>query len=86
MCSDTLSPASKVAADGVGASLVIKLKCDRNSLLNISTRVPPKILGEMLAWSPETGCSLDPRDFDRLRKGSCDILLLACHRRLKVHQ
>ena len=60
---------------------IIKLKLTRNSLLDISTRVPPEILGCIFAWSlaREPSRSLYSRHFDGLRKGSYNFLLV-CHR------
>ena len=64
---------------------IIKLKRARNSLLNIFTRVPPEILGEIfvqcLVWNP--GRSSSPWDINRLRKGSYNFLLV-CHHWFEV--
>jgi len=65
--------------DGKGD--IIKLKRDRNSLLNITMRVPPEILGSIFAWSlvrPEDAC-----DFKGLQKGSYNFLLV-CHHWFEV--
>jgi len=65
--------------DGKGD--IIQLKRDRNSLLNISTRVPPEILGPIFAWSlvrPE-----DAGDFGGLQQGSYNFLLV-CHHWFEV--
>ena len=56
-----------------GSGDIIKLKRTRNSVLNISTRVPPEILGYIFAWSLARNAG-----FDRLRKGSYNFLLV-CH-------
>jgi len=63
-----------------GKGDTIKLKRARNSLLNISTRAPPEILGEIFAWSlvREAGRSLYSQHFDGLGKGSHNFLLV-CH-------
>ena len=54
---------------------ITKLKRDRNSLLNISTRVPPEILGYIFNW-----CLVRKPDwlFEGLRKGSYRFVLV-CH-------
>ena len=59
-----------------GAGDLIQLKRTRNSLLNISTRVPPEILGAVFRWNaiPEGGFL----DFEGLPKGSYNFLLV-CH-------
>ena len=65
---------------------IIKLKRARNSLLNISTRVPPEILAHIFAWSlvREVGRLLDsPSHFSGLRKGSYNFLLV-CHHWFEV--
>jgi len=64
---------------------IIKLKRTRNSLLNISARVPPEILGYIFAWSlaRKPGRSLDYLHFDGLRKGSYNFLLV-CHHWFEV--
>ena len=56
-----------------GSGDIIKLKRTRNSVLNISTRVPPEILGYIFAWSLARNAG-----FDGLRKGSYNFLLV-CH-------
>jgi len=54
---------------------VISLKRARNSLLNISTRVPPEILGYIFDWT----LVRDPlRQFEGIREGSYNFLLV-CH-------
>jgi len=56
----------------------IQLKRDRNSLLNISTRVPPEILGYIFAQN-----LVRTQPFDRLWKGSYNFLLV-CHHWFEV--
>jgi len=64
---------------------VIKLKRARNSLLNVSTRVPPEILGEIFIWRlfRGAGCSLRSQHFDGLQQG-CYNFLLVCHHWFEV--
>ena len=74
----------KQIADGEGD--IIKLRRARNSLLNISTRVPPEILGYIFVWSlsDDEGLSLDsPLLFEGIRKGSYNFLLV-CHHWFEV--
>lgn len=74
----------KQIAEGNGDT--IKLKRTRNSLLNISTRIPPEILGYIFVWSlpGEQGLSLDsPLLFEGIRKGSYTFLLV-CHHWFQV--
>ena len=69
-----------------GKGDVIKLKRFRNSLLNISARLPPEILGDIFAWClvREIDRSLDsPSHFDGLQKGSYNFLLV-CHHWFEV--
>ena len=61
-----------------GKGDVIKLKRDRNSLLNISTRVPPETLGDIFAW-----CLVRGWRFEGLRNGSYNFLLV-CHHWFEV--
>jgi hypothetical protein len=56
-----------------GAEDIIRLKRTRNSLLNISTLVPPEILGHIFCWNV-----IPEGDFGGLRKGSYRFLLV-CH-------
>ena len=60
-----------------GTGDLIQLKRTRNSLLNISTRVPPEILGDVFRWNatPDAGFL----DFGGLRKGSYNFLLVCYH-------
>jgi len=64
-----------------GTGDLIQLKRARNSLLNISTRVPPEILGSIFRWNvvPDGGFP----DFGGLRKGSYNFLLV-CHHWFEV--
>ena len=74
----------KQIADGKGD--IIELKRARNSLLNISTHVPPEILGYIFAWSlaREAAHSLySLSHFDGLRKGTYNFLLV-CHHWFEV--
>ena len=65
-----------------GSGDVIELKRARNSLLNISTRVPPEILGKIFAWvvAREQDYSLFIANIfsNGLERGSHDFLLV-CH-------
>ena len=62
--------------EGLGDT--IQLKCARNSLLNISTRVPPEILGQVFRWNV-----IPVGDFSELEKGSYNFLLV-CHHWFEV--
>ena len=64
---------------------ITKMKRARNSLLNISTRVPPEILGSIFVWTlaREPSRSLSSPHFDGLRKGSYNFLLV-CHHWFEV--
>ena len=57
---------------------IIKLKRTRNSLLNVSTLLPPEILGKIFRWSV-----VRAGDFDGLPKGSYNFLLV-CHHWFEV--
>ena len=73
---DSILALERQIGEGVGD--VIHLKRARNSLLNISTRIPPEILGHIF-WqgvAPEG-------DFGGLRKGSYNFLLV-CHRWFEI--
>ena len=61
-----------------GTEDVIHLKRARNSLLNISARVPPEILGHIFCWNV-----IPQGYFGGLRKGSYNFLLV-CHYWLEV--
>ena len=62
---------------------IIELKRARNLLLNISTRVPPEILGNIFTWSLAREASRSQSHFDGLRKGSYNFLLV-CHHWFEV--
>ena len=68
-----------------GSGDIIKLKRTRNSLLNISARVPPEILAEIFSWNlirPDPDPELDSHFY-----GSCegsDNFLLVCHHWFQV--
>jgi hypothetical protein len=64
-----------------GAGDIIQLERTRNSLLNISTRVPLEILGSVFRWNVIPGGS--PPIFDGLRKGSYNFVLV-CHHWFEV--
>ena len=61
-----------------GEGDMIKLKRARNSLLSVSTRVPPEILGHIFAWN-----LVRKGTFDGLRKDSYNFLLV-CHHWFEV--
>jgi len=63
---------------GEGNGDLIQLKRDRNSLLNISTRVPPEILGYVFIQNV-----VRTQPFEGLRKGSYNFLLV-CHHWFEV--
>ena len=67
----------KQIEEGIGD--VIHLKRTRNSLLNISTLVPPEILGHIFRWNVVTPVG----DICGLRKGSYNFLLV-CHHWFEV--
>jgi hypothetical protein len=66
---------------GEGVGDIIQLKRTRNSLLNISTRAPPEILGSIFRWNviPDEG----PPYFGGLRRGSYNFLFV-CHHWFEV--
>ena len=68
-----------------GKGDVIKLKRARNSLLNISTRVPPEILGHIFVWILilKADRSIFFLDFVGLQKGSYNFVLV-CHHWFEV--
>ena len=77
---DSIRALEKQIEEGKGD--IIQLKHARNSLLNISTRVPPEILGCVFGWNlvQEADYSLDsPSNFAGLRKGSYNFLLVCNH-------
>ena len=57
---------------------VTRLKRVRNSLLNISTRVPPELLGQVFHWNV-----IPEEEFGGLQKGSYNFLLV-CHHWFEV--
>jgi hypothetical protein len=57
---------------------IIKLKRARNSLLNVSTRLPPEVLGSIFRWN-----AIPDGDWGGLRKGSYNFLLV-CHHWFQV--
>jgi len=65
-----------------GSGDIIQLKRARNSLLNISVRVPPEILGSIFVWSITPGGGRNP-GLDGFRKRPYDILLV-CHHWFEV--
>jgi len=75
---DSIQALDKQIEEGKGD--LIKLKRTRNSLLNISTRVPPEILGEIFGWSLvlEADPPPDPFGFGHLGEGPHNFLLV-CH-------
>ena len=73
---DAIQALEKQIEEGKGN--IIKLKRDRNSLLNISTRVPPEILGHIFAWR-----LVRESPFQGLQKGSYSFLLV-CHHWFEV--
>ena len=81
---DLIQALEKQIEEGKGD--VFKLKRARNALLNISTHVPPEILGEIFGWNlfREAGHSLEsPSNFAGLQKGSYNFLLV-CHHWFEV--
>ena len=73
---DRIQDLEKKIEEGTGD--IIQLKRARNSLLNISTRVPPEILGSIFSWRV-----WDRRQLGRIREGSYRFLLV-CHRWFEV--
>lgn len=69
-----------------GKGDIIKLKRERNSLLNVSTRVPPEILGYVFAWivaREQDDTLFSTAHFARLEDGLYDFLLV-CHHWFEV--
>jgi hypothetical protein len=58
--------------------IIIQLKRTRNSLLNVSTLLPPEVLGNIFRWNVTPD-----GDFDGLSKGSYNFLLV-CHHWFEV--
>ena len=73
---DSILALEKQIDDGQGD--VIQLKRTRNSLLNISARVPPELLGQVFRWNTIPG-----HDYGGLKKGSYNFLLV-CHHWFEV--
>ena len=73
---DSILALEKQIEEGIGD--VTRLKRARNSLLNISTRVPPEILGHVFRWNV-----IPKGEFDGLRAGSYNFLLV-CHHWFEV--
>jgi len=63
-----------------GKGDIINLKRTRNSLLNISIRAPPEILGHIFTWSLVRESN---KPFEGLQKGSYNFLLV-CHHWFEV--
>ena len=76
---DRIRDLERQIEEGVGD--IIKLKRVRNSLLNISTIVPPEILGSIFRWNLILDGRLPP--FGSLPKGTYDFLLV-CHHWFEV--
>ena len=72
---DSILALEKQIDEGLGD--VVQLKRARNSLLNISTLVPPELLGQVFRWN------VIPNDYGELEKGSYNFLLV-CHYWFKV--
>ena len=68
---DSILALEKQIKEGLGD--VIQLKRTRNSLLNISTLMPPELLGQVFRWNV-----IPDDDFGELKKGSYNFLLV-CH-------
>ena len=68
-----------------GKEDITELRRARNSLLNISTRVPPEILVRIFVWclTQEAGPSLFHQDFRGLQKDSYNFLFV-CHHWFEV--
>ncbi|KAF9643989.1 hypothetical protein BDM02DRAFT_3122633 [Thelephora ganbajun] len=52
---------------------IIQPKCVRNSMLNVSLRLPPEILGNIFRWNV-----IPDGDFDKPSRGSYNFLFV-CH-------
>ena len=81
---DSILALEKRIEEGEGD--IIKFKRARNSLLNISTRIAPEILGHIFGWNlvREVDYSLEsPSRFDGLQKGAWNFLLV-CHHWFEV--
>ena len=73
---DSIRALERQIEEGTGD--IIRLKRTRNSLLNISTRIPPEILGHIFCWN-----AIPKEVFGGLRKGSYNFLLV-CHHWFEV--
>jgi len=73
---DSILALEKQIEEGLGD--VIQLKRSRNSLLNISTRVPPELLGQVFRWN-----AIPAGDCGEVRRGSYNFLLV-CHHWFEV--
>ena len=73
---DSIRALEKQIQEHEGA--IIKLKRARNSLLNVSTRLPPEVLGSIFRWNV-----IPYGDFGGLAKGSYNFLLV-CHHWFQV--
>jgi len=69
---DSILALEKQIEEGLGD--IIQLKRARNSLLNISTRVPPEVLGQVFHWNV-----IPVVDHGGLEKGSYNFLLVCNH-------
>jgi len=69
---DSILALEKQIEEGLGD--VIQLKRARNSLLNISTLMPPELLGQVFRWNV-----IPDYDFGELKKGSYNFLLVCRH-------
>jgi len=72
---DSILALEKQIEEGLGD--VIQLRRTRNSLLNISTLMPPELLGQVFRWN------VIPDDFGWLKDGSYNFLLV-CHHWFEV--
>ena len=73
---DAILALEKQIEEGVGD--IHRLKRVRNSLLNISMRVPPELFGQIFHWNV-----IPEEDFGGLQKGSYNFLLV-CHHWFEV--
>jgi len=73
---DSILALEKQIEEGLGD--VTQLKRAQNSLLNITTRVPPELLGQVFRWN-----TIPVGDHGRLEKGSYNFLLV-CHHWFEV--
>ena len=72
---DSILALEKRIEEGLGD--IIQFKRARNSLLNISTRVPVELLGQVFCWNVIPDCN------GYLKMGSYNFLLV-CHRWFEV--